>query len=107
MFLAAGPPPNGLYDPANEHDACGVAFVADLRGRRTHDTVVNALTALRNLEHRGATGREADTGDGAGLLAQIPDEFFRAVVDFELPPAGSYAVGVIISRAEPSPRSGP
>jgi len=100
MFLAAGPPPNGLYDPANEHDACGVAFVADLRGRRTHDTLVNALTALRNLEHRGATGREADTGDGAGLLAQIPDEFFRAVVDFELPPVGSYAVGIAFLPAD-------
>jgi glutamate synthase (NADPH/NADH) large chain len=100
MFLAAGPQPFGLYDPANEHDACGVAFVADLRGRRTHETVVNALTALRNLEHRGATGREADTGDGAGLLAQIPDEFLRAVVDFDLPPVGSYAVGIAFLPAD-------
>ncbi len=100
MFLAAGPPPNGLYDPANEHDACGVAFVADLRGRSTHDTVVNALTALRNLEHRGATGREADTGDGAGLLAQVPDELFRAAADFELPPVGSYAVGIAFLPAD-------
>ena len=62
---------------------------------RSHDVVANALTALRNLEHRGATGREIDTGDGAGLLTQIPDEFFRAVVGFELPPAGSYAVGIV------------
>ncbi|HEY0871167.1 MAG TPA: glutamate synthase large subunit [Acidothermaceae bacterium] len=85
---------HGLYDPANEHDACGVAFVADLAGGRSHDVVANALTALRNLEHRGATGREIDTGDGAGLLTQIPDEFFRAVVDFTLPPAGGYAVGI-------------
>ena len=58
-------------------------------GGRSHDVVANALTALRNLEHRGATGREIDTGDGAGLLTQIPDAFFRAVVDFELPPAGA------------------
>ena len=93
MFLA-GNPPHGLYDPANEHDACGVAFVADLGGGRSHEVIVNALTALRNLEHRGATGREVDTGDGAGLLAQIPDDFFRAVVDFELPPVGGYAVGI-------------
>jgi glutamate synthase (NADPH/NADH) large chain len=82
-----------LYDPTFEHDACGVAFVADLSGRRSHDVVINALTALRNLEHRGATGREIDTGDGAGLLTQIPDAFLRAVAGFELPPIGSYAVG--------------
>ena len=85
----------GLYDPAFEHDACGVAFVADLAGRRSHEVVANALTALRNLEHRGATGREIDTGDGAGLLTQIPDEFFRGVVGFELPALGSYAVGIV------------
>ncbi len=96
-------PPHGLYDPANEHDACGVAFVADLRavsrGPR-HDVVAKALTALRNLEHRGATGREAETGDGAGLLTQIPDAFFRAVVDFELPAAGSYAAGIAYLPAD-------
>jgi glutamate synthase (NADPH) large chain len=87
-------PAFGLYDPANEHDACGVAFVADLAGGRSHDVVANALTALRNLEHRGATGREIDTGDGAGLLTQIPDAFFRGVVDFALPPADAYAAGI-------------
>src|SRR5476651_809572 len=90
----SSPTSGGLYDPAFEHDACGVAFVADLAGGRSHDVVANALTALRNLEHRGATGREIDTGDGAGLLTQIPDAFFRAVVDFALPPAGSYAAGI-------------
>ncbi|MDQ1463130.1 MAG: glutamate synthase large chain, partial [Actinomycetota bacterium] len=96
-FLASSAPiadGNGLYDPAFEHDACGVAFVADLAGGRSHEVVANALTALRNLEHRGATGREIDTGDGAGLLTQIPDAFFRAVVDFELPPVGGYAAGI-------------
>jgi glutamate synthase (NADPH/NADH) large chain len=96
--LAGGGQPaatnGGLYDPAFEHDACGVAFVADLAGGRSHEVVANALTALRNLEHRGATGREIDTGDGAGLLTQIPDTFFRAVVDFELPEPGAYAVGI-------------
>jgi glutamate synthase (NADPH/NADH) large chain len=90
----SSPTSGGLYDPAFEHDACGVAFVADLAGGRSHDVVANALTALRNLEHRGATGREIDTGDGAGLLTQIPDEFFRRVVDFPLPALGAYAVGI-------------
>ena len=90
----SSPTPGGLYDPAFEHDACGVAFVADLAGGRSHDVVANALTALRNLEHRGATGREIDTGDGAGLLTQIPDAFFRGVVDFPLPALGAYAVGI-------------
>jgi glutamate synthase (NADPH/NADH) large chain len=83
----------GLYDPSYEHDACGVAFVADLAGRRDHGIVQKALTALRNLEHRGARGGEPDTGDGAGILIQVPDGFFRQVVDFELPEPGRYAVG--------------
>ncbi len=87
------PPAQGLYDPAREHDACGVAFVATLAGAPSHDIVEQALTALRNLEHRGASGAEPDSGDGAGILLQVPDRFFRAVVGFELPPAGSYAVG--------------
>ena len=99
-YLPAGPnsgqrgrPAAGLYDPAYEHDACGVAFVADLAGRRDHGIVQKALTALLNLEHRGARGGEPDTGDGAGILIQVPDGFFRQVVDFELPQPGQYAVG--------------
>ncbi|MDI2032264.1 glutamate synthase large subunit [Saccharopolyspora sp. TS4A08] len=91
---------SGLYDPANEHDACGVAFVADLRGRRSHDLVDKALTALRNLEHRGAKGADPETGDGVGLLTQIPDAFFRAVVPFELPEAGTYAAGTAFLPAD-------
>ncbi|WP_326565011.1 glutamate synthase large subunit [Amycolatopsis rhabdoformis] len=87
------PATTGLYDPAYEHDACGVAFVADLAGRRDHQIVAKALVALRNLEHRGARGAEPDTGDGAGLLIQVPDAFFREVVDFDLPEEGAYAVG--------------
>ncbi|MEV6878203.1 glutamate synthase large subunit [Amycolatopsis sp. NPDC051128] len=83
----------GLYRSDYEHDACGVAFVADLTGRRDHTIVAKALIALRNLEHRGARGAEPDTGDGAGLLIQIPDEFYREVVDFTLPEPGMYAVG--------------
>ncbi|RZS30349.1 glutamate synthase (NADPH/NADH) large chain [Herbihabitans rhizosphaerae] len=86
-------PVGGLYDSRYEHDACGVAFVADLAGRRDHGIVAKALTALRNLEHRGARGAEPDTGDGAGLLIQVPDAFLREVVDFELPAPGGYAVG--------------
>ena len=88
-----GRPPEGLYDPRHEHDACGVTFVADLAGRRDHSIVAKALTALCNLEHRGARGSEPDTGDGAGILFQVPDGFFREVVDFDLPAAGGYAVG--------------
>jgi glutamate synthase (NADPH/NADH) large chain len=86
--------PQGLYDGQHEHDACGVAFVATLTGVPSHDIVRRSLTALRNLDHRGASGAEPDSGDGAGILLQIPDAFLRAVCDFELPPAGSYAVGL-------------
>ena len=91
--LSAAPQPQGLYDGCHEHDACGVAFVATLTGVASHDIVAKAITALRNLEHRGATGAEPDTGDGAGILFGVPDRFFREVTDFELPPARSYAVG--------------
>ncbi|MGI5270864.1 glutamate synthase large subunit [Nonomuraea sp. CA-218870] len=88
------PEPQGLYHPANEHDACGVAMVADVAGRRGHGIVVKALTALCNLDHRGAKGSEPDTGDGAGILTQIPDAFYRAITDFPLPAAGQYATGL-------------
>ena len=88
------PTAHGLYDPRFEHDACGVSFVADIKGRASHDIVMRGLGALCNMEHRGATGAEADTGDGAGVLLQIPDRFLRGVVDFELPPMGSYVVGM-------------
>ena len=84
----------GLYNPAFEHDACGVAMVVDMYGRRSRDIVDKAITALLNLEHRGAQGAEPHTGDGAGILIQVPDEFLRAVVDFELPERGSYATGM-------------
>ncbi|WP_131770638.1 glutamate synthase large subunit [Candidatus Protofrankia californiensis] len=83
----------GLYDPTFEHDACGVGFVVDVRGRRSHELVEQGLTVLRNLDHRGASGCDPDTGDGAGILLQVPDAFLRDVVDFPLPPPGRYAVG--------------
>lgn len=91
--LGAGPEAQGLYDPRHEHDACGVAFVATLTGVASHDIVAKALTALRNLDHRGAAGAETNSGDGAGILMQVPDAFLRAVVDFDLPAQRSYAVG--------------
>ncbi|MDY6998673.1 MAG: glutamate synthase large subunit [Actinomycetota bacterium] len=87
----------GLYNPAFEHDACGVAMVADMHGRRSRDIVDKAITALLNLEHRGAQGAEPHTGDGAGIMLQVPDEFLRAVCrddGIELPELGSYATGM-------------
>ncbi|GAB3704613.1 glutamate synthase large subunit [Mariniluteicoccus flavus] len=83
----------GLYDPAYEHDACGVAFVATLTGEPSHDIVEKGLEALRNLDHRGATGADTAAGDGAGILLQVPDAFLREVCDFDLPERGAYAVG--------------
>jgi glutamate synthase (NADPH/NADH) large chain len=88
------PAAQGLYDPANEHDACGVAMVATLNKIATHEIVEKALTALRNLEHRGASGAEPDSGDGAGILIRVPDAFYQAETDFDLPAAGSYATGI-------------
>ena len=88
------PVAQGLYDPAQEHDACGVAMVATLNKIATHDIVAKALTALRNLEHRGASGAEPDSGDGAGILIRVPDAFYRAQVSFTLPAEGSYATGI-------------
>ena len=94
MRSASHPARQGMYDPRNEHDACGVGFVATLTGEASHQLVEQALTVLRNLEHRGATGSEPDSGDGAGILVQVPDAFLRDVTDFDLPEAGSYAVGI-------------
>jgi glutamate synthase (NADPH/NADH) large chain len=85
---------NGLYRPAFEHDSCGVNFVVDIKGRRSHDIVRMGITAVCNLEHRGAAGADPNTGDGAGILLQVPDRFLREVVPFELPPEGSYATGI-------------
>ncbi|MBN9619460.1 MAG: glutamate synthase subunit alpha, partial [Actinobacteria bacterium] len=91
--FSAVPSAQGLYDPRFEHDACGVAFVADLHGRASHRIVEQALTALHNLDHRGAAGAEPSSGDGAGITVQVPDAFLRAAVDFPLPARGAYAVG--------------
>jgi len=98
--LTPGP---GLYDPRYEHDACGLGFVARVDGRRTRETVEEGLEVLRNLEHRGTSGRDPETGDGAGILTQIPDAFLRREcrsLGIELPPAGCYAVGMLFESGE-------
>ncbi|HKY57719.1 MAG TPA: glutamate synthase large subunit [Aeromicrobium sp.] len=95
-------PTEGLYDPQNEHDACGVAFVATLTGQASNDIVVKGLTALRNLDHRGAVGAEENTGDGAGILLQTPDRFLREVAGVDLPPVGEYAAGMAFLPLDPA-----
>ena len=96
----SGPEALGLYSPEFEKDACGLAMVATLRGYAGHDIVDMALSSLRNLEHRGAVGSDAGTGDGAGILTQLPDKFFRDVVDFALPEIGSYGAGLVFLEAK-------
>jgi glutamate synthase (NADPH/NADH) large chain len=96
MVDPALPPAQGLYDPAYEHDSCGVGFVADLQNRKSHDILVKGLQILANLDHRGATGADANLGDGCGTLVQIPHRFFAeecAKLGMNLPPAGHYAIG--------------
>jgi glutamate synthase (NADPH/NADH) large chain len=110
VIFSMQPRAQGLYNPAAEHDACGVAMVADSRGRRSHSIVVDALTALANLEHRGAAGAEPTSGDGAGILVQVPDALLRAEVDFELPEpdaggSGGYAVGLAFLPVEDDQRA--
>jgi glutamate synthase (NADPH/NADH) large chain len=100
---SAFPAPQGLYHPEHEKDACGVAFVAQMSGEKSHDVVRKAITALENLEHRGASGSEPDSGDGAGILTQLPDAFFHAVLAEQgvtLPPRRSYAVGIAFLPSE-------
>ncbi|MEC7595451.1 MAG: hypothetical protein VYC90_06960, partial [Pseudomonadota bacterium] len=91
------PARQGLYDPANEHDACGIGFVAHIKNVKSHDIVRDGLTILENLEHRGAVGADPKAGDGVGMLIQIPDAFFRKVLGdtITLPQEGAYGVGMI------------
>ncbi|MCW8132828.1 MAG: glutamate synthase large subunit [Planctomycetota bacterium] len=101
------PPAQGLYDPANEHDACGVGFVVDMKGRKSHQIVQDALQILENLSHRGACGCEVNTGDGAGILVQMPDKFMRRVCKenkIELPAFGDYGAGVVFLPPSEAPR---
>ena len=91
------PAKQGLYDPEYEHDACGVGFIAHVKGKRSHQIILDAEEILRNMDHRGACGCEANTGDGAGILTALPHEFLREVIKIDLgidlPPAGQFAAG--------------
>src|ERR1700719_1338796 len=94
----------GLYDPALDKDSCGVGFIADIKGRQSHKIIVDALTILLNLEHRGAVGADPRAGDGAGILVQIPHRFFVKKADrlgISLPKAGEYAVGALFMPRDP------
>ncbi|KRB45646.1 glutamate synthase large subunit [Terrabacter sp. Root181] len=104
-LFSAHPENSGLYRREFEHDACGVALIATMRGTAGHDIVDHALTALRNLDHRGATGADPLVGDGAGILTQIPDEFFRSSVPFTLPNNGAYAAGIAFLPQNPIERA--
>ena len=113
------PPAAGLYDPALDKDSCGVGFIADIKGRKSHQIVVDALTILVNLEHRGAVGADPRAGDGAGILVQIPHKFFARktkALGITLPKPGEYGIGALFmprdptvanSSARPSRRSSP
>jgi glutamate synthase domain-containing protein 1 len=97
----------GMYSASNEHDACGVGFVAHIKGKRTHDIIASGLKILENLDHRGAVGADPLMGDGAGILIQIPDAFFRAEMAKQgvtLPPAGEYGVGMLFLPKETASR---
>ena len=89
------PPAQGLYDPANEHDNCGVGFIANIKGKKTHSIVKRGIEILNNLTHRGAVGADALDGDGAGLMIQMPDAYYRDVCNFELPVAGEFGAGLV------------
>jgi glutamate synthase domain-containing protein 1 len=101
------PVAQGLYDPRNEHDACGIGFVASIAGQKSHDIIEKGIEVLVNLTHRGACGCDPATGDGAGILIQIPHTFFTRVCaaqDITLPPPGEYGVGMVFLPVEPHAR---
>ena len=105
MTLPGVPQKQGLYDPAFERDACGVGFVASIRGEKSHDVVQKGLRVLLNLEHRGVCGCDPESGDGAGLLVQIPDALLRrecAARGIELPAPERYAVGMVFLAQDPA-----
>ena len=104
MSTVGLPKRQGLYDPQHEHDSCGVGFLVHLKGDRSHKLIRDAITALNNLSHRGACGCEVNTGDGAGVLIQIPHEFLSEIVQpcgFELPERGAYGVGCLFFPKKP------
>ena len=92
------PVKQGLYDPRNEHDACGMGFIVNIKGVKSHELVHQALEILVRLEHRGGCGCEPNTGDGAGILMQLPHKFFVGVCDFVLPESGEYGVGMLYAK---------
>ena len=99
-------PRQGLYDPGLEHDACGVGFVANIAGDRSHEMIHKGTEVLERLEHRGACGCDPETGDGAGLLIQLPDRFLRqeaAALGIELPAEGAYASGMVFLSLDAGP----
>src|SRR6202046_2874673 len=98
------PEAQGLYRPEQEHDACGLGFVANIEGHKSHDIVLKRIQILANLQHRGACGCDPETGDGAGILIQIPHEFFARELPFALPEAGNYGVGMMFLPVEPRER---
>ncbi len=104
MNRGALPPKQGLYDPCNEHDACGVGFIAHIKGKKSHEIIEQGLVILENLTHRGAVGADPLAGDGAGMLLQIPDAFFRRETGFDLPPVGDYGVGMLFLPQEEADR---
>jgi len=104
MSFNAIPEQQGLYDPRNEHDACGVGFIAHIKGKKSHDIVSRGLEILRNITHRGAVGADPLAGDGAGILIQIPDAFLREETQklgITLPTAGDYGVGMVFMPQNP------
>src|SRR5260370_36826395 len=97
------PPAEGLYDPSLEKDSCGVGFIANIKGKKSHQIVDDAINILCNLEHRGAVGADPRAGDGAGILVQIPHAFFKrkpAEIGFKLPKPGDYAIGAAFMPKE-------
>ena len=107
MIDSAVPERQGLYDPANEHDACGVGFVAHIKGRKSHSIVQQGLQILKNLDHRGAVGADPLMGDGAGILIQIPDDYMREEMAKQgviLPRPGDYGIGMVFLPQEAASR---
>jgi len=107
ISLRGLPPAQGLYDPANERDACGIGFVANVEGRKSHDIIAKGIQILVNLTHRGACGCDPETGDGAGVLIQIPHAFFDrecSRLGFALPPPGEYGIGMVFLPVSPQER---
>ena len=108
MSFNALPAKQGLYDPKNEHDACGVGFIAHIRGQKSHDIICKGLEILKNIDHRGAVGADPLAGDGAGILIQTPDAFLRAeaaALGVTLPEQGQYGVGMLFLPRNPGHRA--